>query len=64
MEIHSSYRYHTVRGDISHPDQKRFLLGCNHVYFCCKVGYFNMGSYRDRLAFGTSPKWPFKELHA
>ena len=47
---------------ISYRDKNCFVPDCKHVYFCCKVGHFNMGIYGDWLSFWASPKWPFEEL--
>lgn len=39
-----------------------FVAGCKHIYFCCKVGQFNMRVYGRRLVFGANFKYPPKEL--
>lgn len=39
-----------------------FAPGCKHIYFCYKVGHFNMEVYGDLLTLGASLKWPKEEL--
>ena len=35
---------------------------CKHVYFCCKLGHYNMGVNGDWLLFIASLKWPLEQL--
>ena len=39
-----------------------FFPGCKHVYFCRKVGHFNMGVNGGWLCFEVSLKWTLEEL--
>lgn len=39
-----------------------FLLGCEHLYVCHKIRYFNMKVYEYQLSFEESLKWTLEEL--
>lgn len=47
-----------MKGEISCRDQSSVCIpGCKPVYFCCKIGLFNIEVYVDRLTSGDSLKW-------
>lgn len=57
--------YKIKRCDINklkHPTETGFVAGCRHVYFCCKVGKFNMEVYGHSFTFTPCPKWTIGEL--
>ncbi len=43
-----------MKGKISYIDQNHFLYQAVNIFFCCKVGHFNMGSLWDWLPFAAS----------
>ena len=49
-----------MKVEINTGDQTVFVSGCKHVYFCCKVGHFNMGVNSN--CFEISLKRALKEL--
>lgn len=52
-----------MKGEISCRDQSSVCIpGCKPVYFCCKIGLFNIEVYVDRLTSGDSLKWTLQEL--
>ena len=54
-----------INGEISYRDHNVSLYQfVNIVYFCCRVGRFNIDVYGDWLTFGTSLYWPFEEFVA
>ena len=59
--VYKSTKLHSHKTKLKWPKQF-FVPGYKHVYFCCKVGLFNLWMNGDWLTFGASLKWPFKEL--
>ena len=48
--------------EFNYEDQNHFELACKYVYFCSRVGHFNMEVDGDLLHFEASPLWSVKEL--
>ncbi len=51
-----------MKGKITYIDQNNFLNQAVNIFFCCKVGHFNMEGLRDWLPFGASLERPVNEL--